>query len=260
MADTMADRFDKLKPHMTVYGPEDDLPRPAILLFHGCGGIRSHIHLYAETAAQSGVRAFVIDSLKPRGMGRTAALTLVCTGLVLKGYERSGDVLASLWGISNRPDVLSDQIILAGWSHGGWSIMDLMTEALTRSGEAKLKDPDASLIERVRGLFLVYPYISFPARSLSKPWLHFPPTTAILATSDHLTTYKSAKTVLDRLSENGLSLHTIALKASHAFDEETFSKGGPMRYDADAVKASHEALTNLIEESFNLPDPAPTDA
>lgn len=252
MADSMAERFDKLKPHMTVYGPEDDLPRPAILLFHGCGGIRPHIHLYAETAAKMGVRAFVIDSLKPRGMGRAAAVSLVCTGAVLQGYERSGDVLSSLWGVSNRSDVISDQIILAGWSHGGWSIMDLMTQPLIRTGEAKLKDPDAALIERVKGLFLVYPYINFPARSLSKPWLHKPPTTAILATRDHLTTYKSAKSALDRLSEDGLNLHTIGLKASHAFDEETFSKGGPMRYDAEAVKASHEALTGLIEDLFQV--------
>ncbi|MEM9964044.1 MAG: dienelactone hydrolase [Asticcacaulis sp.] len=253
MADTMAERFDTLKPHMTVYGPDDDLPRPAILLFHGCGGIRPHIHLYAETAVKNGVRAFVIDSLKPRGIGRTAAVSLVCTGAVLQGYERSGDVLSSLWGISNRPDVLSDQIILAGWSHGGWSIMDLMTQALTRSGDAKLKDPDAALIARIKGLFLVYPYINFPARSLSKPWLHKPQTTAVLATRDHLTSYKNAKAVFDRLSEDGLSLHTIGLKASHAFDEETFGKANPltpMSYDADAVKASHEALTDLIDDLF----------
>ncbi|MFT4090907.1 MAG: dienelactone hydrolase [Asticcacaulis sp.] len=250
MADTMAERFAKLEPHITVYGPDDDLPRPAILLFHGCGGIRPHIHLYAETAAKSGVRAFVVDSLKPRGLGRTAAVSLVCTGAVLQGYERSGDVLSALWGISNRSDIISDQIILAGWSHGGWSIMDLMTQGLTRSGEARLKDPDAALIERVKGLFLVYPYINFPARSLSKPWLHKPQTLAVLAINDHLSAYNSAKTVLERLSEEGLALHTLSLKATHAFDEETFSKNGPMSYDAEAVEASHEAMTGFIADLF----------
>jgi len=250
MADTLAERFDRLKPHITVYGPEDDLPRPAILLFHGCGGLRPHIHLYAETAVKSGLRAFVIDSLKPRGMGRTAAVSLVCTGMVLQGYERSGDVLASLWGISHRPDVLSDQIILAGWSHGGWSIMDLMTQPLTRAGEARLKDPDAALMTRIKGLFLVYPYINFPARSLTKPWIHKPPTTVVLAINDHLTPYKSARTTFARLSADGLSLHSLSLKASHAFDEETFSKGGPMAYDAEAVQASHDALTGLLAYLF----------
>ncbi|MBW8734964.1 MAG: dienelactone hydrolase, partial [Asticcacaulis sp.] len=38
--DTMAERWALLQKGVTVYGPEDDLPRPAVVLFHGCGGLR----------------------------------------------------------------------------------------------------------------------------------------------------------------------------------------------------------------------------
>lgn len=250
MYETMAERFTRLEPCTEMFGPSDTVPRPALILFHGCGGIRPHVYLYAETAAKTGIRVFVVDSLKARGWGRVQGVSLVCTGAALQGYERSGDVLAALWGISNRPDVLSDQIMLGGWSHGGWSIMELMTQPLKKAGEARLKDPDASLIARVKALFLVYPYINFPARSVSKPWLHQPKTTAILAMRDHLTPYKTSVKVFERLNAEGLELHSLSFDASHAFDEETNGKGGIMAYDPDAVATSLETLTALISEVF----------
>ena len=64
---------------MTVVGPDDAAPRPAVLLFHGCGGLRDHLPRYAEVAKAAGWRAFVIDSYGPRGWGRAFTLTAVCT-------------------------------------------------------------------------------------------------------------------------------------------------------------------------------------
>jgi dienelactone hydrolase len=253
MLETMAERYHKLEAFTEMFGPKDNIPRPAMIIFHGCGGVRPHIYLYAETAAISGIRVFVVDSLKMRGWGRTQAISLVCTGIALQGYERSGDVLAALWGISNREDVISDQIILAGFSHGGWSIMDLMTQPLVKSGEARLKDPDANLIARVKGVFMVYPYISFPARSVRQTWKHFPKTSVVLAKKDHLTSYAQSIRVFERLRTQGLEVHITSLNASHAFDEETFGKAGIMHYDEGAVKTSLESMLSFIDEVFNLP-------
>ena len=54
--DTMADRWRMLEPHVKVFGPDDDLPRPAVILFHGCAGVRPHIETYAVRAAEAGYR------------------------------------------------------------------------------------------------------------------------------------------------------------------------------------------------------------
>lgn len=260
MPETLAERWARLSPCTEAFGPADALPRPALILFHGCGGVRPHIYHYAEAAAAIGVRAYVVDSLKARGWGRSHGVSLVCTGLALQGYERSGDVLAAIKGISALPEVISDHIVLSGWSHGGWSIMDLMTQPLTRPGEARLADPDPALIKHVRGLFLVYPYISFPARSLRHPWLYRPRTRVALARKDHLTPYARAVSVLDRLKADGLPVDVLSFDATHAYDEESFGGLNPMHHDQTAVDGTTEGLLAFLREVFEMEAPAPAQA
>ena len=244
--DTMAERWALLQKGVTVYGPEDDLPRPAMVMFHGCGGMRPHVHLFARAAATTGVRAYVIDSFAPRGWDRNFAMSLICTGVVMQGYERSGDVLAALWGLKQSSRVLMDRVMLAGFSHGGWSIMDLMTQRLTRPGEARLADPDPALLENLRGLFLVYPYVNFPARTNIRPWVHQPETFAVLAEKDHLTPFAHSQKIFKRLQTAGGSVETLALPATHAFDEEDF-KRGVMAYSPEAAQASINAMLKMID-------------
>lgn len=243
--DSLARRYALLKPYISVYGPDDDRVRPAILFFHGCGGMRPHVHLYAEAAVLTGMRAYVIDSFAPRGWNRAFATAMICSGAVMQGYERSGDVLAALWGLRQEGMTDMNAVVLAGWSHGGWSVMDLMTEALTRPGEARIGDPDASLADAVKGLFLVYPYINFPARTNFYPWRRQPRVFAVLAQRDHLTPYAHSVSTFARLETAGVETRTLSLKASHAFDEEE-NKGGIMKYDPDAVRQSMDAMVAFI--------------
>ena len=249
--DTLAQRFALLEPDMTVYGPQDDQPRPAVILFHGCGGMRPHVHLYAEAVANLGIRAYVVDSFKPRGWDRNFAVTLICSGAVMQGYERSGDVLATLWGLKASGRVDMTRVILAGFSHGGWSIMDLMTEPLTKSGEAKIADPDPALADSVAGVFLVYPYINFPARSNRYPWVRDPKTFAVLAQRDHLTPIRHSGKVFDNIKAGGASVTTLELDASHAFDEQD-NKGMIMHFSEEAMHRSMDALIGFTQSLFGL--------
>ena len=131
---------------------------PTVLLFHGCGGIRPQMAHYAEAAVRLGVRAVVVDSYAPRGWSRAFAMTAVCTGAMFWGRERAGDVLAAAWGAVQDLGADPNRLVLAGFSHGAWSIMDLMTMPLQRTGEAGLLDPSPQSLEGVRGLFLGYAY------------------------------------------------------------------------------------------------------
>ncbi|EGF92823.1 dienelactone hydrolase [Asticcacaulis biprosthecium C19] len=248
--DTLEQRYALLKPDITVYGPQDDVVRPAVALFHGCGGMREHIHIYAQAVADLGVRAYVVDSFKPRGWDRKFAVSLICTGAVMQGYERSGDVLAVMWGLKQSGLVDMSKVILCGFSHGGWSIMDLMTEKLDKPGASKLKDPDPALAE-VAGIFLVYPYINFPARSNRKKWVRAPKTFAVLAEKDHLTPFKHSGKIFDNIKAGGAQVDILSLDASHAFDEKD-NKGMVMSFSEEAMHLSMDALVGFVKTTFAM--------
>ncbi|ESQ93534.1 dienelactone hydrolase [Asticcacaulis sp. AC460] len=251
MLDTVERRFARLEPHITAYGPDTDVKLPAVLLFHACNGVREHIHGYARQAEAAGYRAFVIDSFTPRGWDESAAMSLVCSGLALHGYERSGDVLAAVWGIQQRADVDGDQIILAGWSHGGWAIMDLMTQKLTRDGEARLQDPNPAPLAGVKGVFLVYPYANFPARSNIHHWYYTPKTKVVLPRQDFLTAHSHSETVFRHLAEEGLPVDILTLNATHCFDEDSPLHFGPfMTYDRASHQATGAALDAFLAETL----------
>ncbi len=247
--DTLAARWAALQPHLQVYGAPDDMVRPAVLLFHGCGGIAPNLLIYAEAAVRAGARAYIVDSFGPRGWSRKFGASWVCKGLKLRGYERSGDVLAALWGIASLPEVDAKRILLAGWSHGAWAIMDLMTQACT-PGDAMLADPTPEPLDGVRGLFLAYPYINVMARSVTRPWHHCPKTLAVLSLKDHLASYEQSLKLVRRLRTQGVDTETITVDSTHAFDEEGIDRTGFMRYDEQASQATLQALQDFMRRTL----------
>lgn len=247
IVDSLSERYAKLIPYITTYRPEGEGPYPTVMLFHGCGGLRPHVHNYAKLVAKNGLQAVVIDSFSPRGWGSTFAKAMVCTGLVMQGYERAGDVLAALWGAKQDASIDQNGLVLVGFSHGGWSIMDLMTAPLDRKGDVKISDPDPSLLEMIKGIYLVYGYMNFPARSQFYDWKHKPKVFATISARDHLTPRFQAQGVLKRLESSGVPTQTMVLDATHAFDEED-SDGFVMSYDEEATKASQNALIQFARD------------
>ena len=225
--DDLKQRWARLEPHVTVVGPDDDRPRPAVLIFHGCGGLRDHLPRYAQAAKAAGWRAFIIDSYAPRGWGRAFTLTAVCTGLALRGYERAGDVLATIHGVSARADVDASSLVLAGWSHGGWSIMEMMSAA-PEQGTMGVADPASADLSGVKAVWLAYPYVGPFAFNKMKPWRHCPRVLAVTCSRDHLTTIRNAEQVNAMIGNCGAEVESWIAEATHAFDEPT--NNGPMRH------------------------------
>lgn len=243
---TIAARWAKLEPHIQVVGPDDDRPRPTVLLFHGCGGLRAHLPRYAEAAKATGWRAVIVDFYAPRGWSRAFTLTAVCTGLALRGYERAGDVLAAIHGISQRSDVDSSQLILAGWSHGGWSIMEMMSEtpAPRRMGVA---DPGVVDLSGVKAVWLAYSYIGAWAFNRMKPWRLHPRVFALTAGRDHLTTVRNAERVNAMIRAGGSEVESWVVDGTHAFDEPT--NNGPMRHHPELAAEALRRFTALLKET-----------
>ena len=234
--DTLSQRWARLAPHTETIGPQDARPRPAVLLFHGCGGLRPHLPEYAAAASALGHRAFIVDSFGARGWSRAVSLGLVCPGVIFRGRERAGDVLAAVWGVSQRPDVDAGRITLAGWSHGGWAIMELMAAPLERPGELGLIDPQQADLSGVKANFLAYPYVGPGSRAGSRPSRRCPKTLALIARRDHITTVRNAERVHEMVRGCGVEVDTWVAEGAHSFDEP--SNVGPMAYDPALAEES----------------------
>lgn len=231
--DTPEARWAKLQPHAAIHGPDDAQKRPVVMLFHGCGGVQAHLDDYAATAAAAGWRSVIVDSFAPRGWSRTYGLSFVCTGTRFWGFERAGDVLATIYGMGQREDVDPTRVVLAGWSHGGWAIMDLMTMALESEAEARIGGAGPGLMDGVRGLYLNYPYVNFGTRGARRDWRYRPKVMGVIAERDHLGPPKLHEAAYARARASGCAVETVTVKGTHAFDQpqEMLLNISPMQRD-----------------------------
>lgn len=245
MAQSLDERWRALAPHVRVFGPKDGRPRPTVLLFHGCGGMRPHVDVYGRAAAAEGWRAFAVDSYAPRGWSRAYGVAFVCTGLAFWGRERAGDVLAAVAGVAARPEVDASRLVLGGWSHGGWSIMDLMTMA--RAEEAGVVGPMTAL-DGVRSLFLAYPYGGFGALSRRRAWRRRPRVLAAIAERDHVTNSREARRLYEAPRRAGAEVELWEVPgATHSFDELTGVF--PMRYDAGLAREAEARFRSFLRSN-----------
>ena len=249
--DSIEQRWRMLEPHVQAFGPDNDEMLPAVLLFHGCAGVRPHIELYARKVAEMGLRSYIIDSYAARGWNQAWATTFVCAGAGFWGRERAGDVLAAAYGIRRLDNVDETRMALAGWSHGSWSIMDLMTMPLERTGEAGLLDPSPIYLEGVKSLFLAYPYGGVGALCRSRSWVRGPETLAIVCEKDHITGQADALRVLEAARQSEAKVQLWIAPGTHAFDSPGHDGfPSPMRYDPDLASESMRRFERFIDRTL----------
>lgn len=244
---TIETRWAALKPGVRVVGPGGR--RPMVLMFHGCGGLGVHLDVYAAAATAQGVRVAIVDSYAPRGWSNRFGKTFVCTGMAFRGAERAGDVLASAHGAVTELGADPQALVLAGWSHGGWAIMDLMTMPLAEPGEAGLDDPSPSPLKGVKGLFLAYPYGGLTALSRDRDWVRRPRTLAVLGELDRVTHPRDSQRIYDRMTAAGCELEVWRAPARHAFDEAETEMSW-LRLDQALAAEAVDRFGRFIEETL----------
>lgn len=225
-----------IEPYLRFYPPANaEPPYPAVIQFHGCSGVRPpFMEQWAKIANEAGYMAVVADSNSPRGIGRERALASVCAGKELIGQERAGDILAAYEIVRRRSDVDPSKIVLAGWSHGGWSVMDFIAmdppkrlpAGIAREGV----EPAA-----VAGIILVYPYCGRGAWSRAAGWSRAVPTLALIAGDDHVVDPKECPRVISQLNrhEAGIEM-TIFDGKDHVFDDPFLAPEDQHLYNAEA--------------------------
>ena len=200
--------------HAEVLLPQGQGPFPVVVQMHGCGGIQPMQRRYAEAAREAGVAVVILDSLTPRGIGRREALMTVCSGLRLRGAERAGDLLQVLDWLQTQSWADPSRIAAAGWSHGGWSIM----EALAADGRH-------AALARLKLAVLVYPYAGPLARTAQHGWGdNRPRVLACLGGRDAVVGTLAPRRALARLTADGLDVSVLDLPdATHCFDDDSAS-------------------------------------
>lgn len=208
--------------HAIIQKPPGDGPFPVVIQLHGCGGRQPFMDHYALAAVAQGVAVVCVDSLTLRGLAGWRANALVCTGAVLRGAERAADLFAIYDWVSQQGWADPARIAAAGWSHGGWTIMDALAAGPDAGRYCRLSDlPDLPL----RGLaaaILIYPYAGFPALTIGRGWgAHRPKVFALLAGRDAVVGTRMPARAIDRLSRDGLAVNRLDFDdATHAFDDE----------------------------------------
>lgn len=242
----------RLRPYLDIRLPAGEGPFPAVLLLHGCGGVKDSPQKdYAEAARARGVAAVVLDSLTPRGITYQRALKTVCKGRELLGAERAGDILAALELLRAMPEIDANRVALVGWSHGAWSIMDLFALDLAQRRPYGVSTLPADPLAGVRGALLYYPYCGFPALTRKRGWARTDiPARMLLVENDTLADEKIAQRAAERARADGAEVDvTLWTGVTHAFDETPHEPDSKLRYDADAAARSHAFFADWLSET-----------
>ena len=247
-ADTLSQRMEQLAPAMSVTKPDGAAPFPAVVLLHGCGGRQPFLDRYAEVIRNAGAAAVIVDSFKPRQINKYMAYGTVCTGIQLWGRQRAGDLFAALAWVRAQPWADRDRLLAAGWSHGGWTILDAL--ALRPGPEMRratgIVDLPNEPLQGLVGCFLAYPYAGRASFAGRRPWRLSPHATAIVGGRDYIVGTAAPHSALKRLKGLGapINIHLFE-NATHAFDVPE-AIDVRVRYDAKTTADSEKLLTQLI--------------
>lgn len=249
---TLADHRDFLNDHITVLTPEGgSAPYPTIIQFHGCAGMRREFHEnWAQTANDAGYAAVLVDSNRARAIAYEEAMETICAGKALIGQERAGDVLAAIDYVSKDPRLDTEKLILAGWSHGAWTVMDFLTMDMKRARPANLSGEELPK-PQIDGAILFYPYCGRGALTRLRAWVRETPTLAFVAGRDSIVEPQPCIDIFSRQKEKGAPTDLVVYpEAEHIFDDATLVSEYPQYYN-EAAAADAAVRYDAFLRQFN---------
>ena len=239
---------------------EGDAPRPAVVLMHGCSGLRNPqgaiIPLYRawmRALFAAGFDVLTVDSAASRGFGQT------CTPgpqRITMLRDRPKDAYAALAWLQARPHVRGDRIALMGLSQGGAIVLlSINDKSIGRPADLK---------QDFRTAVAFYPG-ACADRWQSKPWTEVEPqgwTTRVpllvlFGAADTWTSLPPCQAFLDAAKARG---NPVELKiypdAVHSFDAPNLprtelpawrSGNGPMPVIGTDAQARADAIARVLK-------------
>ncbi len=208
-------------------------PFAAVVLLHGCGGIRPTHDRWASRLRGLGYVTLLVDSLGPRNARTVCQDYFGIASPSIRALDAHG-ALASLQGLGF---VDRDRIGVLGWSHGGNSAL----AAVNKRGIT------ARLPKRFKAAIAFYPYC-FGVSEFDLATL------ILVGEADQWTPLSQCQELQARSKNGGASIELIAYPgAFHGFDEPELQPGrsiaGPSgkSYWIEYNRAAHGAALERVE-------------
>ncbi len=211
--------------------PMGDGPFPAVVLMHGCAGIRTNRDAaWASDLTHWGYVTLQVDSLGPR------KLSANCLGT--SGVDRTSDAFGAIRYVRSLFYVDPDRIAIMGWSQGGAVTLN----AVAKTGTAAL------MKERFRVAVALYPNCANFRGDFYAPVL------VLIGDKDDWT---PAKRCVRMKSQSPPGAQPIELKVYpgvyHSFDGQSPGEmylGHWLQYDAKADEDARERVKEFLAKYF----------
>ncbi|MCG5239070.1 dienelactone hydrolase family protein [Azospirillum doebereinerae] len=100
--------------------PDGPGPFPAVVLLHGCGGLRPNTALWQRFFTERGFVTLAVDSFGSRHVKE------ICNTSGLVTWKmRAADAFGALEHLARQPTIRRDSILVMGFSHGGGIALDV---------------------------------------------------------------------------------------------------------------------------------------
>ncbi|WP_291843690.1 dienelactone hydrolase family protein [Maricaulis sp.] len=226
-------------------------PVPAVIMLHGCGGLRQVQAAYTDDVVAAGYAVVIVDSLSPRRIGRLGAMSQVCTALRLWGQERAADIPAAIAVAAGNPGIDANRLALVGWSHGGWTVLEALDFAAEGRASPVIDPAPATPLAGVRVAVAMYPYCGFPIRADGRGFSAGIPLRAILAERDMIAPHRDCERLFNRSNAAGVAVDfEIWDGLTHAFDEPDPPPDPRIEYNAGAAQRARARLVVWLNEAF----------
>lgn len=240
-----------LRPAYEVTRPPGDGPFPTALLFSGCDGPKDNLRRLAGTLRRIGWASLIVDSHGPRDYDHAQLWRLICTGQLLTGTERAGDVAVAVDDARALAFVDPDRLALVGASHGGWAVLDFLALHATGEPPPILTTWPASFATRgldgVRAAVLFYPYCGPTSRMQLVEWRAPVALQFLLVADDSVVDETDCARLAAGLAGRGMPIELYRLRGvTHGFDQEAKAPLSTLEFSPEAAAAARWAVARFL--------------
>ncbi|WP_193141274.1 dienelactone hydrolase family protein [Meridianimarinicoccus sp. MJW13] len=259
--DTPEERSALLSPYYKVYLPDSGQgPFPTALLASGCDGPHDNMARWAGMLNEQGWAAVMVDSHAPRDYLDFQVWRLICAGQIFTGTERAGDLAVALEDVRAMAFADPDRLLLFGASHGGWAVMDLLSQAATPRPPQGLTrwpgDPQARGLAGVLGALVSYPYCGPGSLAARQGWAAEIPVEMILVRDDEITDEQACLDIATGQTAVRPVAFTVLENATHGFDQQEREALSTLEFSPEAT-ATALGLGRDFVTRISAPESAP---
>lgn len=245
--DSPAERRALLAPDWRMVPEGADILDAGAMLLSGCDGVHDNMDYWAGVMAARGHPGLIVDSHVPRGYDKLESWRLLCMGQLLPGAERAGDLAVAM------AETARDDVILFGASHGGWTVLEYLRQAMSGDLPPGLTDwpqAPADQLSRIGAAIVIYPYCGILNGAAEGDWSDMPPILMILAGQDELRVTPACQRMAEDLRERGADIQVILYEdAGHGFEQQERAPFSQLEFIPELRDAATQEVDAFLDQN-----------